>query len=75
VWNDVSGTFKFTVNPGTPGAETKAISYAGLVTEAGPPISDFKSVRILNVAENCNGTRKRTSMTVMFDQVHVRRQP
>jgi hypothetical protein len=75
VWDDVSGAFKFTANAGTPGAEMKVISYAGIVTESGPPIADFKSVRILNVAENCNGTRKRTSMTVLFDDVMVRRQP
>jgi len=75
VWDDVIGAFKFTANAGTPGAEMKVISYAGLVTEFGPPISDFKSVRILNVAENCNGTRKSTAMKVLFDQVMVKRQP
>lgn len=30
----------------------------------GPSISDFKSVRILNVPENCNGARKRPSMRI-----------
>jgi len=73
-WNQVGGKIKFVVT-GAQTTETVNITYTGTVAEAGPPISDFKSVRLRNTAENCLGDRKRTMMDALFDNINVKRVP
>jgi len=77
VWDQVNGKVKFQViDPVTAlVVESANVVYQGTVTQAGPPISDFKSVRLRNTAENCNADRKRTLMDAFFDNVSVKRAP
>lgn len=71
VWETENDRFRFVLDPGSAGAEARFISYAGIVTDASPPVADFKSIRILNITENCVADRARTRMEVLFDEVAV----
>lgn len=74
VWDRILGKFVFTVtNPATLDTESKEIVYAPTVTNAGPPRTDFKSLRVENDAENCAGGRKLATMDVRVDDVRVQR--
>jgi hypothetical protein len=76
VWNQGGGKFAFSVSdPLTLATETIPIIYQGTVALGGPPIIDFKSVRLLNDVENCSGDRKSTTMDALFDNITVRRAP
>lgn len=76
VWDPVVGQFTFTVkDPTTHATETKRIGYSPDVSDAAPPVLDFKSVRLLNRVENCASGRKRVQMGARFDSVEVMRQP
>ena len=76
VWNQAGGKFAFTVtNPVTLATETVATTYTPTITQGGPPVSDIKSVRLLNDVENCSGDRKSVSMDALFDNVNFRRVP
>jgi hypothetical protein len=72
VWQRENEAFLFVVNPG-PAAEEVSVSYAGDLTETSAPVRDFKSVRILNVSENCTADRALARMDVVFDDVRVKR--
>jgi len=78
-WDQVGGKIKFVVtdpDPANPSTETVNVTYLGSqVVEAGPPITDFKSVRVRNTAENCAPDRKRTMMDATFDNINVKRVP
>ena len=77
VWDQANGRFKFTVtDPLTLDAEVQIITYAGTVTDAGPPTSfDFKAVRVQNYVENCTAARKMSKMDAVFDNIKVKRVP
>jgi len=80
-WDQVGGKIKFVVtdpDPATPSTETANVTYlypGSPVVEAGPPITDFKSVRVRNTAENCVADRQRTMMDALFDNINVKRVP
>jgi hypothetical protein len=66
-WDPANDRFIFSVNPGTTTEETEALAYT--VSDANPPINAFKQLRILNSIANCTATRRRGSMTALFDNV------
>jgi hypothetical protein len=67
-WDSANDKFDLTVNPGTAGAETAALSYSG-VSDADPPVNDSKELRVEAVPVNCTAARRRASMTARFDNV------
>jgi hypothetical protein len=70
VWQQDEGKIRFVVNN-----EVKDVFYpAGLVV-AGPPVLNFKNLRVDNTVENCTSGRKKAAMDVLFENVQVRRQP
>jgi hypothetical protein len=70
VWDEANDQFLFTVNPGTPAAETANLSYTGF-SDANPPENDRKEIRINNDPVNCTAGRTRALTTVLFDNVMV----
>ena len=76
VWDSTNGQFNFTAtDPATLTQEFHSVVYLGTVAFDGPASVDFKSVRILNVAENCATGRKQTVMDVLVDNVMVQAAP
>jgi hypothetical protein len=74
VWNEAGNKVTFTVtDPLTLSTEAVPIFYPA--TFPVPPISDLKSVRLLNDVENCLGNRMNAVMDALFDNVNVRRAP
>src|SRR5262245_12322697 len=74
VWNEAGNKVTFTVtDPETLLTEVVPIFYP--TTFPVPPITDLKSVRLLNDVEKCNGSRKSVVMDALFDNVNVRRAP
>ena len=71
VWDKTNGRFKFAVN----GAESKAITYLGVLPDGTPPVFDFKSVRVFHDAENCTAGPKRAMTDAFFDDIKVQRNP
>jgi hypothetical protein len=73
-WDRLNGKFVFTAtNPATLATESHDIVYGPTVTNAGPPITDFKRVNVQNDVENCTAARRRTTLDVSFDDVRVHR--
>jgi hypothetical protein len=73
-WDRVNGKFAFAAtDPATASTESRVITYAPTVTNAGPPVTDFKSVRLLHITPNCAGARKHVAMDVRVDDVKAQR--
>ncbi len=70
-WDAAGEQFIYTVNPGSPVEELVALSYAGLVANAGPPDLDLKRFRINNSGANCTLGRKLAFMQALFDNVEL----
>jgi hypothetical protein len=66
-WEPDNDQFLFAVNPGTAGEETVALAYT--VSDANPPVFDFKHLRVQNNVANCTEARKSASVTALFDDV------
>ncbi len=71
-WDEVGEQFIYTVNPGSPAEESVALSYEGLVANAGPPGFDLKRFRISNTGANCTSGRKLVFMQALFDNVQLK---
>jgi hypothetical protein len=67
-WDAANDEFDLTVNPGTAGTETVSLSYSG-ISDADPPASDRKELRVQGLPVNCTAARRRTSITARFDNV------
>jgi hypothetical protein len=69
-WKEGTGKFVFTAK-----GETHDFFYPVGLVNAGPPLNDFKGLRVSNFVENCNGVYKKGIMDALFDDVQVKRQP
>ena len=70
VWNEAAGKFSFAAK-----GETHDVFYPVGVVDNGPPLNDFKALRVSNFVENCNGAYKKGRMDALFDDFQVKRQP
>jgi hypothetical protein len=68
-WDREGHQFRFAVNPGAPGEETAALSYAE--PDALPPVLAFKAIRASHSAANCTEARKQVSIVATFDDVLI----
>jgi hypothetical protein len=69
-WHTSEGKFKFVAN-----GEVQDLFYPVGLTVGGPPILNFKNIRVDSIAENCTSGRKKVRVDALFDNVEVRRQP
>jgi hypothetical protein len=67
-WDAANDEFDLTVNPAAAGTETVSLSYSG-ISDADPPASDRKELRVQGLPVNCTAARRRTSITARFDNV------
>ena len=68
-WDAANDRFLFTVNPGTAGEESKALSYT--VTDTDPPGFAYRQLEVRIGAANCTPERRAGSITALFNDVMI----
>jgi hypothetical protein len=68
-WDQAASQFHFALNPETGAQETVSLSYA--VSDANPPVVDFRNISILHTVASCTAGQRKASLTGLFDNVMV----